>query len=267
MAEVPRSYIKFAHVDWEGEIFATAQVPIAIGSVQVPQPSIGVWALLEVADCDFYHPVKKRSAWGAALAFYVMANGRGCAREIREWVATGRVASGVIAPFNTFEQRVIWHASKNGLDVSHHDDLQSMLELSFAGYSMIPSCDDGSTSDSHPYVYSADTLAAVVATIGADMGVSWDALLWDTPCAVIGHVAAQKARQNGKKGVARPKDPADIKLQLRLANERIERGELHPWQVEHPLHYGKQGHESCEEEHRLYDLQQDAMKAMEARNG
>jgi hypothetical protein len=52
---------------------------------------------------------------------------------------------------------------------------------------------------------------------------------------LLGHAVASNARQNGTKGVARPKDKADIRKQLILATAREYKGELHPWQIAEPL--------------------------------
>jgi len=264
MAVVPAQYIKDAFVDFDGEIFAAAGVPIVIGSAMVPPPSLGVWSLLEVADCDFVHPLKSRTAWGAALAFYIMAKGKLCAYDLSCWLADGRRDAGLELPHHVFEEKVIWHAEKNGLRVEHHAQLERALSLSFSGYAMLPQ--EGNSTDSE-YVYDLPTLCAVVAAIGADMGVTWDDMLWSTPTCVIGHVAAQKARQNGKDGVSRPKDDDDRREQFRLCNERDAAGELHPWQIKHPLVFGKLGHESCEAEHQLFDLQQQAAKKKEQADG
>ena len=51
---------------------------------------------------------------------------------------------------------------------------------------------------------------------------------------LIGHTFAALAKSNGTKGVARPKDKADIRKQMILAAAREYKGELHPWQIEEP---------------------------------
>ena len=84
---------------------------------------------------------------------------------------------------------------------------------------------------------------------------------------MVGHVSAQTAKQNGAKGIARPKDPADIKEQLHLYHERREAGLLHPWQEKEPLWYGLEGHESEDENYRWNELNVAAAEAARNKKG
>jgi len=104
------------------------------------------------------------------------------------------------------------------------------FNTSFNGYSMIPGSGGGSK-----FLFGAETIGDVVASLGQSFNISIDDLLWNTPMIVIGHAIAASAKQNGAKGIARPKDPEDVKKQLILATAREYKGELHPWQIESPL--------------------------------
>jgi hypothetical protein len=93
------------------------------------------------------------------------------------------------------------------------------------------------------------------------MGVGWYHLFFHTPLVIIGHAIAQKSKQNGAKGIARPKDREHIKQMMAEAKEREKAGLLHPWQEAEPLHYGLLGHENPDEAYRLAVLQHNARTA------
>ena len=262
---VPAAYIKDAPVDWDGEILASAGVCLRVGKTNIPPPSIGTWSMLEAADCDFYHPARERTAWGSCLAYYIMANRRAAADPLAGWLARGRrdISDDDVRGVDPFEAIVSRDCVRAGLSVQHHVGMARLLDGCFAGYAMIPTMGD---STAGLYVYGLDTLACVVAGVGHVMGIPWDVLIWDTPMVVVGHVAAQVARNGGKKGVSRPKDQADITRQLALCKEREDAGLLHPWEEDHPLMYGARPNLTQAEHHRLAELQIAARAAQEAKD-
>jgi len=75
---------------------------------------------------------------------------------------------------------------------------------------------------------------------------------------LIGHTVAQKSKQNGAKGVARPKDAEHMRQQMIETKRREKEGLLYEWQEKEPLHYGPDGHESEDEYYRLGVLQHEA---------
>jgi hypothetical protein len=76
MQGVPGHYIKQAPVDWQLEFVASAGGSLRIGRAQIPAVSFGVWAMLELIDCDFVHPQKEPTAGGAIVAAYLCAAGK-----------------------------------------------------------------------------------------------------------------------------------------------------------------------------------------------
>ena len=52
---------------------------------------------------------------------------------------------------------------------------------------------------------------------------------------------------------------------MQLCRERIEKGELHPWQIDDPITWRADGHESPENEHRLAELFYEAQAKLEGR--
>ena len=75
---------------------------------------------------------------------------------------------------------------------------------------------------------------------------------------MIGHTVAQKSKQNGAKGIARPKDQAHMMEQFKEAKRREEAGLLYEWQEREPLRYDLDGHESEDEAYRYAILQHEA---------
>ena len=252
---VPASYIKYAPVDWEGELHAAYALPSPVGCIAVPPITFGVWSLLEMAECNYVHPHQPATVDGRAMALYIAANAQKVAHEVYAWAEQGRPDSGeLVANARLFAER-------SGAKEEDWRQFDRMLEVSTSGFAMLP----GEGGNSSANLYGLDTFASVIAGVGPLLGLRWDEVMWGTPMAVIGHVCAQMAKQNGAKGVARPKDPGDIREQLRLYRKRREAGTLHPWQEKEPLWYGLEGHESDGENYRWNELNVAAAAAEEKR--
>ena len=254
---VPRPWIKDAKIDRPGEFSAAVGLPLVIGGVNVPPVTYGVWALLEMMDCDLVHPRKQSTGWGCAVAFYVAVNGPQAAPLVMRAVANGSHLDPdlrdnpdplTIAAFEL--------ADRAQLDGDKVAQLEDWLYLGFTGFAMMPN--KGNAAE---WWFGVETLAGLVAALGAELNATPDELAWHTPLTLIGHVAAQKAKQNGAPGVARPKDPEDIALQLKLAKERAAAGKLHPWQEQYPETFRLCGHESEDEAYRLSVLYHEKLQA------
>ena len=120
-----------------------------------------------------------------------------------------------------------------------------------------------------PYLFGAETIAAVSMVSGV-LNIPYTEVIWNVPLCLVGHIAACEAKRNGVKSVTRPKDDADVRLQLKLANERESKGELHPWQTFEPENYpllAKQIKARPEIEKEYFSLLEARLKSKGASNG
>ena len=241
MPEVPCNYLKKAPVDWNLEFQSSAGDSLRIGSAVLQSASFGVWAMLELVDCDFVHPVKEPTAGGAIVAAYLSGMGK----QAMHQAAT--MTQDELEP-------IAWAwGAENGITVDGLIELREWLNIAFAGFGMIPSGEGGSEQ-----VFGMDSFGAIMSAIGGDLGANYDQMMWHVPLCLIGHTVAQKSKQNGAKGIARPKDPEHVKTQFDEFKRREEAGLLYEWQEQEPLRYDLDGHESEDEAYRYAVLQHDA---------
>ena len=241
MQGVPGHYIKTAPVDWKLEFLSSAGGSLRMGEAVLPAASFGVWAMLELIDCDFVHPHKEPTAGGAIVAAYLAAMGP---RAIQQ---AATMTQDEIEPIAW-----LWGAEN---EVAPDDlvALRDWLNIAFCGFGMIPSSSGGSEQ-----IFGMDSFGSIAAAIGADLGKSYDELLWGVPLSMVGHAIAQKSKQEGAKGIARPKDPQHIQEQFDETRRRHDAGLLYEWQEREPLQYGLDGHESEDEAYRYAVLQHEA---------
>jgi len=245
MQGVPSHYIKQLPVNWNIEFLSSAGGSLRMGKAVLPAASFGVWSILELIDCDFLHPLKEPTGDGAMVASYICANGIDALPIVQAQLASPEDNILVVAAFG-------W-GSANEIEADDFIALRDWLNIAFCGFGMIPAGDD-----SGEQIFGMDSFGAIVSAIGAELGQSWLELLWDTPLSLIGHAIAQKSKQNGAKGIARPKDPQHIQDQFAETNRRFEAGLLYEWQELEPLRYGPDGHENADEYYRLGVLQHNA---------
>jgi hypothetical protein len=248
---VPAQYIKDAHVDWRLEFMQAAGQPLAFGTATIPAPTFGVWAMLELCDCDFVHPHKEPTPMGAVMAAYIAAVGEPAAEFVNAYVTSSdKPTSLEDCEFCPLMSRALaWALSVDMDPDKDYSRLAEWLYAGFAGFQMIPGGEGGGSQ-----LFGVDALGSMVAGVGAPLGVSWRSLMWETPLVVVGHVVAQQASQNGTKGVARPKDKKHMLEMFALERECRESGKLYPWQEDHPTIFGPDGHESPDEYYRLAEL-------------
>jgi len=244
---VPAQYIKDAPVDWRLEFMQAARQPMRFGSAEIPPPSFGVWALLELCDCDFVHPRKEPTPFGSVMASYIAATGEAAAEFVNAYLQTEDKPETLE---DACECPLMSRATTWALAVEAKGEdflrLTEWLYAGFAGFSMIPGDDGGGEC-----LFGIDSLGAMIAGVGDALGCGWRELMWETPLVVVGHAVAQRAKQNGTKGVARPKDKNHMKEMFELERECRETGKLYPWQEDHPTIFGPDGHESEDEYYRL----------------
>lgn len=236
MAQVPASYIKDKAVDYEAEILACAGVPRAFCGVEAYPPPVGVFALLEILDNRFVGSPESATVKDFAEALYVAHRRELAALPVQLW----RLGRDGRQPFNV-DDRATWtdwdrEVIKFAARIEGKFALETMAEFSawlmgptFGGFEMIPPSGGGGV-----FVFGAEAIAGCVMRGRGDAFTA----TWRTPLCLAGFMAASEAKGAGTKGVARPKDPEDIKAQCDAAALREAKGELHPWQVAEPDYYG-----------------------------
>jgi hypothetical protein len=230
MPEVPARYIADLPADWAGELGAILDVSSLVGGVRVPPPAIGHLALLEHIDAAVVARPAEADRLDCLRALFIMVKGR-------ESAALALVSGECRAKFDQQgdwspldKSAVLWAMShvSNASPLSAAD-FAPIFAAAFAGFGLIP---DAATTG-RERLFGPESVAAILVLLEG-LGIDRADATWRLPLCLVGHIAAVRAQGNGTKGVGRPKDPADVRLQLRLAAEREARGELHPWQVAEP---------------------------------
>jgi hypothetical protein len=236
MASVPANYIRWKEQDYDGEIFAALAIPVVIAGHTFRPPSVGVFALLEILDSKIVSDFEGAAIIDFYRAAYVMIFRENCAASVMQWKREGgaELFSGPAKNWHQWDKDVCDYFANTDFRPSDFIEFRKLLMgATFAGYEMIP---DNGPSSHRPYLFGADTIAQICRNLSG-MGITMREMIWEAPLCLCGFISASAAKENGTKGVGRPKDPESIKSQIAEANEREERGELHPWQVEEPNIY------------------------------
>jgi hypothetical protein len=230
---VPAKYIRFSPVDYAGEIGSLLGVWPDIGDgVRVPPPAIGHWALLELIDSRTVKSPSTADPLDILRTAFVLAKGMAAvelcqryAREVKrptiiskpaEWSMLDHEASRWAE--KTFRPSCVPDVAK----------LCKVLTDSFNGFNLLP----GNQSAGRVWLFAGEGIASTIRTC-RHLNLPWTSVVWDVPLLLVGHLVAAQAAANGDP-VSRPRDPSDIRRQLRLANEREAAGMLHPWQIADP---------------------------------
>ena len=229
---VPRNYIRNKAIDFEGELFSVFKSPLVLGSLRLYSPPVGVFALLEMIDSEYYRNPCGCTALDYFRALWIASRQGLAVDSVRAHLAAKAEASDPAALTAWDREVLAWGATLGDAPFAMYDQVINwLLVLPFNGYEMIPRRPPAYSSR---YLYGADLMASVIALAGPALQCGADELLWRVPLALVGHIAAAEALKNGVKGVARPKDPEDIQRQIDDAVKRELAGELHPWQYERP---------------------------------
>jgi len=247
---VPGNIIRTKYYDGDGEIFATAGVPLIIDRQPVKPPSIGVWSLLETFESPFVNDFPKCTPIDVFRALYINEYRNGhpwkfwrpnAAREVREWIDDGGPVLFNIEDKSTWlpwDYKVGRYAYRLKFDIcntGHLEEIRIWFDLSFNGFEMIPKRGGGSSG----YWFGAETIGSIIAAIGECVALTPEQIMWDLPLCAVGHIAAQKCAQSDpNSGVARPKCSEHMKELFLQCIERAKLGKLHPWQKADPLGYG-----------------------------
>jgi len=236
MAEVPAAYIADLPVDWRAELAACLRVGTRVAGAVVPAPTLGAMALLEWIDSRAVARPWEADHLDCLRALYILASGRGAADVAMQAGGPGCSLArfGDRAAYCRLDWAALeWGAERTDGRLVGAGELLPLFDAAFAGWRTIPPSGGGGGE----YLFGPESIARVL-LICAPLNLTAAALLWETPLCLLGHLAAAVAESNGTKGVARPKDPADVKRQLAASAERERTGEIHPWQRDHPDRYG-----------------------------
>lgn len=203
--------------EWMEEM-QVAGLPLAAGRLYLPPPTLGIFPLLELSSNAFFRDPRSANIADAARAVALLRWGREAVRAVSALIEDRPDELDTLA-------RDILRADGAAL-VEHYDNIARWIcEVPFYGFEMIPK---GKDRAEEAFLFGGPPQAAVLAS-ARDFGYGPDEALWDVPLCRLGHLSAAQAVKNEVKGVARPDDHADIRLQLKLARERAERGEPQPW--------------------------------------
>jgi len=246
---VPADLLRTKYYDGDGEIFSMLGAPLIVEEQHIPAPSLGVWSLLETFNCPFVNKFNEALPMDAWRAMYINEYRAGhpwkwwrpnAVEEVRQWVTDEGPETFDVNDKKTWkpwDHKVYRYATKLKFDINyvgHYEDIRLWFELSFNGYEMIPKSAGGGSA----YWFGAETLASMMAAIGACTNCTPHQLLWETPMCSVGHTAAQLIRiNNPKASIARPKCPDHIKQMFEECIERAKLGQLHPWQKAEPTQY------------------------------
>lgn len=217
---VPASAIANKPVDFVAEIFSSLDVPFPVGRITLLPPVLGCFALLEMINSEFFRNPLGCSflELGRALAIF---------RHRRE-------AAGWVRAFVDDRPEELDAAARRALRDGGGDLIERrrevisfLLDAPWTGFEMIPGAERSATQ----FLFDGVMIGSAALLGGKTGGLPPLAAIWETPLTLLGHLAAANARANGVEGVGRPKDPDDIRRQLKLARERAERGEPQPWQI------------------------------------
>ena len=219
-AIVPAKWIRKRELHYWMEELQCVNAPASFGSLLLPPPTLGAYILLELSSNNFFANPRTAGIAEAARAVAILQDGRAALPAVMAMIRDD------FDPINALMRRVV-DAHKEAL-VDHYDDIAAWIrEVPYYGFDMIPPSAD---AESEPFLFSGSTIGAVASLARDRLGCSVGEALWQIPVCLIGHMQAAHRKAEGD-SVRRPDDREDIREQLRLARERNERGEPHPWEL------------------------------------
>ena len=219
-AIVPAKWIRKRELHYWMEELQCINAPASFGSLLLPPPTLGTYILLELSGNSFFANPRTAGVAEAARAVAILQDGRAALPAVMAMIRDD------FDPINALMRRVV-EAHKEAL-VDHYDDIAAWIrEVPYYGFDMIPPSAD---AEHEPFLFSGSTIGAVVSLARERLGANVGEALWNIPVCLIGHMQAAFRKAEGD-SVRRPDDREDIREQLRLARERNERGEPHPWDL------------------------------------
>lgn len=233
---VPLSYCKNKEYNAAEEILSAMGLGLRINDAVIKPPSLGVFSLMEITNNPFPVDFSKTTAIQQFHALYFNEYREESALMVRDWLADDGPEfdpddESTYTALDAAAIEYINRLGEQGVDltsVEHWIKILDFFSTASNGFEMVPG------SGSSKYWFGAETFGAMAIGVGQELNLTPNQIMWETPLTTIGFSYVAKARANGTKGVARPKDRADIRRQRILAYLREIHGELHPWQIDRP---------------------------------
>lgn len=224
---IPAAYIRhdLLPIYHEVEMQQSLGIPLDLCGVKLPPPFPAYFTLLDLADNKFFADPLKSELKDFAAAVALLVRPRGTAFR-----AAMKAAQGDREELDELSAGIYRDGMSEGENFFRL--LTWIRDVPASGFALIPDKGDRARLPS-PYLYDARWLAFIVRAYCSITGEPSARVLWKTPVCRIGHVIASEAEANGIK-IRRPEDRESIKRQIAEAEDREKRGELHPWQIEHP---------------------------------
>lgn len=196
------------NVDYVAEMFAFLNVRRTFGRVALPPPTLGVFALWELADCQFF-----RDPWGCSFnelgrALWICKERQNAAQAVERLV----YADDTAAIDRGAEQVLI----TGGEDlVNNLPELITYIHTSpWEGFRMIPT--EGNEEEPAQFLFDGAKLGMLCA-MGAEAGASPFQILWEISLTQLGHFAAAIGKRTGTEGIERPYDHEDVVSRMKAA--------------------------------------------------
>jgi hypothetical protein len=215
---VPADYIRDAEYDPVQEMISVVDGFLLPGG-RTPPPVLGSFLLLELSGNRFFSEPYTCTTEDCGRALFIFNARKKAVPAVVEYIydrPEALTAAGEKA------------LSAVGEDfIKNYDDfVKFTIETPFNGFAMIP----GGGPGKEQFFFNAVSVGRILYLAAKFGNLTTEETLWEVPLATIGHLIACGLDSEGVKGVARPKDPEDIRRQLQAARERQERGESHPWE-------------------------------------
>jgi len=229
---IPYKYVKRVQCDWDLESRTAFGLPYNLPGLDVRSPSLGVWSCMEWIDSPFPFSFSTCTLLDVAKVLYINEFRRQAATEILKYLQEStsdkeRNETEFDVKVTEWVDQFSWKENPLGYAPIH-----TFFGYCWNGFGMLPPSKGGGDFAT----FGAVRAGVMISSVGKEMGVTWDELLWDTPLCLIGHVFTQKAGSEGVKHIARPYDMEHLKELEQDAIDRILAGRLLLWQEQEPLH-------------------------------
>ena len=201
--------VKKAQVDFVAEMFAFLDTRRRFHALELPPPTLGVFALWELADVKFF-----RDPWGCDYNELGRALWICWVREHAAPAVERYVYADDPEPLDKGAKLVLTAGGEEL--ISQLPEVITYIHTSpWEGFRMIPQEHD---EEPATFLFDGEKLGALCA-VGAEANLSPFEILWRTPLTQLGHLIAASAKMAGKEGVERPYDHDDVVSRMKAAVE------------------------------------------------
>lgn len=196
-----------ADIDYVAEIFASLDTPRRFGDLILPPPTLGVFALWELCDCQFFRSPDTCDVRELGRALWICRDRENARPAVEAYVYRDddvELDRGALD---------VLRAGGDGLISDLAEVIMYCHTIPWEGFRMIPKAED---EDPTPFLFDGERLG-LLCSIGAEAGLSAHEVLWRTPFTRLGHLAAAQAKKAGVEGVERPYDHEDVVEKLNAA--------------------------------------------------